>query len=48
MEKLSLHYLGPPMTAYEAFPYLVNFATDIERPGPLAMNVAALPKKALM
>lgn len=44
----SLYYLGHPMLAYSAFAYLLNFATDVERPGPLAMGVAVLPKTALM
>ena len=48
IERLNLYHLGPLMTVYEAFPYLVNFATDVEGQGPFAMDVATSPKTALM
>ena len=44
----NLYFLGPLMTAYSVFPYLFYFATNLPKPGPLAMNVATLPKQKLM
>ena len=36
------------MSAYSALSYLLNFATGVMRVGPLAMDVATLPKKDFM
>ena len=39
---------GPQLSAYSALSYLFNSATGVMRAGPLAMDVATLPKKEFM
>lgn len=43
-----LYFLGPRMFAHRVFSYLFYFATNLPAPGPLAMNVASLPKQKMM
>lgn len=48
IKQSELYHLGPVMESYEALPYLVNFATNIEAYRSHAMVVDALPMPELM
>lgn len=45
---LQVHHLGSLMLATIVFPYLVNFAPNVQSQGPLEMNVANKPQLPLM
>ena len=44
----NMYFLGPLMTADSVCSYLLLFAANLPKPGPLEMNVAKLPKQALL